>query len=177
MLLASMPRVDAIWANSLFQENLTAIETAEAHRAYCRHGSSHLLDVARVAWIINLENGLGLAQDVVYAAALLHDIGRAAEYSAGISHDAAGAEIARRILGTVVPEQRFSSAEVDAIVEAVRGHRADDARAVQSEASSMSSRLAAVIAEADHRSRPCFACAALATCYWAEEKKNMAVRV
>lgn len=172
-----MPRVDAIWANPLYQENLAAIEAAEAQRVYCRHGVSHLLDVARVAWIINLEDNHGLARDVVYAAALLHDIGRAAEYSAGISHDAAGAEIARRILGTVVPEQRFSSAEVDAIVEAVRGHRADGARAAQSEASSMPSRLAAVIAEADHRSRPCFACTALATCYWAEEKKNMAVRV
>ena len=176
-MLASMPRVDAIWANPLFQENLAAIEAAEAQRAYCRHGSSHLLDVARVAWIINLEDSFGLARDVVYAAALLHDIGRAAEYSEGISHDEAGAEIARRILGTVVLEQRFSSAEADAIVEAVRGHRADDVDAVPRELSSLSSRLVRVIAEADHRSRPCFACASRATCYWSEEKKNMAVRI
>ena len=176
-MLESMPRVDAIWANPLFQENLAAIEVAEAQRVYCRHGSSHLLDVARVAWIINLEDGLGLAQDVVYTAALLHDIGRAAEYFEGISHDAAGAEIARRILGTVVPEQRFSSAEVDAIVEAVRGHRADDSAAVSRARSSMPSRLVRVIAEADHRSRLCFACPARAICYWPEEKKNMAVRI
>lgn len=176
-MLASMPRVDAIWANPLFQENLAAIEAAETQRVYCRHGLSHLLDVARTAWIINLEGGFGLARDVVYAAALLHDIGRAAEYSEGISHDVAGVEIARRILGTVVAEQRFSSAEAEAIVKAVRGHRADDADAASCELSSLSSRLARVIAEADHRSRPCFACSACATCYWPEEKKNMAVRV
>ena len=126
---------------------------------------------------INLEGGFGLARDVVYAAALLHDIGRAAEYSKGISHDVAGVEIARRILGTVVAEQRFSSAEAEAIVKAVRGHRADGVDAVSCELSSLSSRLACVIAEADHRSRPCFACSACATCYWPEEKKNMAVRV
>lgn len=171
-----MPRVDAIWANPLFQENLAAIEAAEAQRVYCRHGLSHLLDVARTAWIINLGGGFGLARDVVYAAALLHDIGHAAEYSEGISHDVAGVEIARRILGTVVAEQRFSSAEAEAIVKAVRGHRAD-VDAVSCEFSSLSSRLACVIAEADHRSRPCFACSACATCYWPEEKKNMAVRV
>ncbi len=176
-MLASMPRVDAIWANPLFQENLATIEAAETQRVYCRHGLSHLLDVARTAWIINLEGGFGLARDVVYAAALLHDIGRAAEYSEGISHDVAGVEIARRILGTVVAEQRFSSAEAEAIVKAVRGHRADDVDPVSCELSSLSSRLACVIAEADHRSRPCFACSACATCYWPEEKKNMAVRV
>ena len=107
-MLASMPRVDAIWANPLFQENLAAIEAAETQRVYCRHGLSHLLDVARTAWIINLEGGFGLARDVVYAAALLHDIGRAAEYSEGISHDVAGVEIARRILGTVVAVQSLS---------------------------------------------------------------------
>lgn len=63
-MLASMPRVDAIWANPLFQENLAAIEAAETQRVYCRHGLSHLLDVARTAWIINLEGGFGLARDV-----------------------------------------------------------------------------------------------------------------
>ena len=38
----------------------------------------HFLDVARLAWIAGLEQGLGLDKEIVYAAALLHDIGKQA---------------------------------------------------------------------------------------------------
>ena len=95
----------------LFQENLAAIEAAEAQRVYYRHGLSHLLDVRVRRGLLTSKAALASRGCWVYAAALLHDIGRAAEYSEGISHDVAGVEIARRILGTVVAEQRFSSAE------------------------------------------------------------------
>ena len=178
-LLASMPRVDAIWANPLFQEK------PSCHRS---DGDAARLLQARFvpsvgcgAYGVDYQPRRRLSRSRAgrwsTPPALLHDIGRAAEYSEGISHDVAGVEIACRILGTVVAEQRFSSAEAEAIVKAVRGHRADDVDAASCELSSLSSRLACVIAEADHRSRPCFACSACATCYWPEEKKNMAVRV
>lgn len=41
---------------------------------------SHLLDVARIAYIRNLEKGYGFRKDVIYAAAVLHDIGKALQY-------------------------------------------------------------------------------------------------
>ncbi len=43
---------------------------------YCRHGLEHLLDVARISYIQVLEDGLDYDENVLYAAALLHDIGK-----------------------------------------------------------------------------------------------------
>ena len=71
-----MERMAAIAESELFTRCLAGIEAAEADRVFCRHGLPHLLDVARIAWILNLERGCGLHRDVVYAAALLHDIGK-----------------------------------------------------------------------------------------------------
>ena len=71
-----MERIAAIAESELFTRCLAGIEAAEVDRVFCRHGLPHLLDVARIAWILNLERGCGLRRDVVYAAALLHDIGK-----------------------------------------------------------------------------------------------------
>ena len=67
-------------------------------RVFCLHGIEHSLDVARIGYIKNLEQGLSFRQDVIYAMALLHDIGRCEEYASGKSHHEAGAELARPIL-------------------------------------------------------------------------------
>ena len=93
-----MERMAAIAESELFTRCLAGIEAAEADRVFCRHGLPHLLDVARIAWILNLERGCGLHRDVVYAAALLHDIGRAAQYQTGEPHDEAGTRIAAEVL-------------------------------------------------------------------------------
>ena len=67
-------------------------------RIFCRHTPEHFLDVARLMYIYSLENKLNLSREIIYATALLHDIGRAQQYLSGISHDIAGAEIAGKIL-------------------------------------------------------------------------------
>ncbi len=188
-----MERVDAILGHPLYCRELAVIEEAECDRRFCRHGLTHLLDVARVAWILVLEEELELERDLVYAAALLHDIGRGMQYSRGVSHDVAGVEIAREILGTVEPDRRFSSSERCAILAAVRGHRgasdelepacagADRAGASRADAVhadvDRAADLARVIRTADHASRACFACAARGECYWPDEKKNLTLRV
>ena len=51
---------------------------------------SHLLDVARIAYIRNLEKGYGFRKDVIYAAAVLHDIGKALQYEEKVPHEIAG---------------------------------------------------------------------------------------
>ena len=79
-----MPRVDAIWASALYQKNLNLLVELERDRVYCRHGLEHLLDVARIMWIRCLDEGLELDRELVYAAALLHDIGKAEQYVRGI---------------------------------------------------------------------------------------------
>lgn len=178
-----MERVDAILAHPVFCRELAAIEEAERDRRFCRHGLAHLLDVARVAWILVLEEGLEFERDLVYAAALLHDIGRGMQYSRGVSHDVAGVEIAREILGTVEPDRRFSSSEQCAILAAVRGHRGASGRGepacVDADCTEAdhSAALARVIRVADHASRACFACPARGECYWPDEKKNLTLRI
>ena len=87
-------RYNRIVRNEEFNRLLDEIEALEADRIYCRHGLEHLLDVARISYIQVLEDGLDYNKNILYAAALLHDIGRAAEYRGAGSHGEAGALIA-----------------------------------------------------------------------------------
>lgn len=175
--MVDVPRVQAIWDNDAFQCALRDIKVAEAEREFCRHGIHHLLDVARVAWMLNLERGLGLEREVVYAAALLHDIGRSAQYATGEPHDEAGVRMARDILDALSGDLAFSEEETAEILKAVAGHRGSEDEGMPSDSLEQDRSLAALIYEADHRSRPCFACPAREACYWQDEKKNLSIRV
>lgn len=165
-----MPRVDAIWRHPVYREQLIRIEKLECDRRFCRHDLMHLLDVARIMWIAAWEEGLtaGLSRDVVYATALLHDIGRAAQYEMEEPHDIAGVRIAREIMGTVDDGCAFSDAEQELIVDAIGAHRGGAKPATT---------LARLLYRADKLSRPCFACAARPECNWPEEKQNHAICV
>lgn len=173
---SALDRVQAIWDSPAYQEHLARIERAEEQRVYCRHGVCHALDVARIAWILNLERACGLDRELIYAAALLHDIGRSAQYGAGEPHDEAGERIAAAILDGFDERLRFRAVECDAILAAVRGHRgAPTSGSEHSEGDSQA--LVALICEADNRSRPCYACAAREDCYWPDERKNLSVDI
>ena len=167
-----MPRVDAVAAHPLFRAELAVIEAAEAERAFCRHGLSHLLDVARLAWIRALEEGLALDRELVYVAALLHDIGRAEQYRVGTPHDMAGERVAAEILGTLEDGDGFSGAERELVLAAVRGHRSHGGTA-----DGGAFDLPGLIVWADHASRPCFACPAADACYWPAEKRNLNLEI
>ena len=143
--------------------NLQALAGLERDRPFCRHGIAHLLDVARLAWIDNLEQGLGFDRELVYAAALLHDVGKAVQYTNGTPHEVAGEKIASSILATLPEEASFTTVQVRQILTAVRGHRHLRADATP---------LERLIYTADKRSRSCFACAAADRCNWAPERRN-----
>lgn len=182
----SSPRVDAVWRHPVYRRLLASLQRAEAAREFCRHDLQHVLDVARVCWIMLLEDGeareLGISRDVVYAAALLHDIGRAVEYETGESHDVAGTRIAAEILGTVEPDSRFSPDECSQILTAIachRTHTGSTGAAVDLSGASADARaraLAASLRRADKAVRACFACPARPRCNWPDEKKNLAIR-
>ena len=106
-----MRRVHAIEESFAFRGHMRRIEDAEQTREFCKHGMTHLLDVARIAWIFNLERGLGFDREVVYAAALLHDLGRSEQYATGEDHDVAGARIAADILDSLPDGLRFDADE------------------------------------------------------------------
>ena len=93
-----MERVNAICRHKLWRESVDEIARLEQDRAFCRHDRAHFLDVARLAYIENLEQGLGVDKELIYAAALLHDIGRHLQYTQNIPHDEAGAQLAEIIM-------------------------------------------------------------------------------
>ena len=159
-----MKRVDAILRHPLFEEKLRLLDELEAERAFCHLDLTHLLDVARLMWIDVLERGLDLERDVVYAAALLHDLGRAEQIESGIPHEDAGAMLAERIL----PDAGFSAEEMDAVIAAIRCHRGSapaDAREMLGE----------ILYRADKACRTCWRCEARGACNWPEERKNAGI--
>ncbi len=154
----SMKRVDKIFAHPLYQSILREIEKSEKDRIYCLHNFSHAMDTARIAYILALEEGIKIRKDVIYAAALLHDLGRAAQYKSGKSHEEEGVRLAKAIL----PMCGFSKKEEDEIIDAIHSHREDTGDG-----------LASVLQRGDKLSRMCFMCKSISSCKWKEEELNM----
>ena len=73
-----MQRVNLIFRNKTYQLLLRNLDDMEKDRFFCRHTIEHFLDTARIMYIISLEEKLLLPKDIIYAAALLHDIGKPA---------------------------------------------------------------------------------------------------
>ena len=159
-----MERIDRILRNPSFWEHVADNRAAEAGRCFCRHDMEHFLAVARIGQILNLEENLGISKELIYAAALLHDLGRHRQYLEGIPHEVAGAEIARGIL----PQCGFEPWETEVIVDAIARHRDSDGSA--------GSDLGGLLYRADKLSRPCFCCEVSGECNWKPEKKNQSIR-
>lgn len=87
-------RLEAIRNHPLYQSSLRRLSDLERSRIFCRHGMEHLLDTARIAYIKSLERALPLSRDLIYAAALLHDIGKWEQYENGTPHELSSARIA-----------------------------------------------------------------------------------
>ena len=160
-----MKRVSNILCHPEFKNSMSAIRTLEKERIFCRHGIEHLLDVARIAYIVNLEEGCGIFKDVIYAAGLLHDVGKYLQYTQKIPHEISSAEIGRKIL----EDAGYTSDECDAICTAILNHRSSDA--LEKDV------LSRILYQADKLSRACYACEASSECNWSEEKKTPGVIV
>jgi uncharacterized protein len=95
------------------------ITIEEARQYYQGHESSH--DFDHVLRVLALAERIARAEggdlEVVRAAALLHDIGRAEEEATGEDHATVGAARAREILAGHPPEK------VEAVVVAIASHR------------------------------------------------------
>lgn len=158
-----MKRVQAVWEHPLYQQNLKDLTRLEADRVFCRHTPEHFLDVARLAYIFALERKLNCSRELIYCTALLHDIGRAEQYTTGTPHDEAGVRIAE----TILSDLDFSSEEKESILSAIEEHRSSGKE---------TSILSQLICEADKKSRNCFLCEAEPQCYWSPQKKNMTIQ-
>ncbi|MDO4305817.1 MAG: HD domain-containing protein [Eubacteriales bacterium] len=162
MEIRNMERIRHIQRHPLFQELWKKLQDAEKDRIFCRHTMEHFLDVARLMYIYSLEDGEKIRKDVIYAAALLHDIGRYEQIVSGTPHDIASAGIAEGIM----KDSGFTADEIHIVQNAILGHRKKDSLTSED-------RLTAYLYRADKKSRNCFACPAEAACDWPKEKKNL----
>lgn len=156
-----MERIDKICSHGFWRSCTEKISELEKDRIFCLHDTSHFLDVARLAYIENLERNLNISKELIYAAALLHDIGRHLEYTENIPHDKASAMIA----GNILKDCGFDTQEQSIIVTAIAQHRTAEAAGKDD--------LAGLIYRADKKSRPCLFCKAEKICNWSIQKKNL----
>ena len=153
-----MERVDAILQHPQFRASLERTAELEKVRVFCGHGMDHLIDTARIAYMLSLEAGEGADKELIYAAALLHDIGRWRQYEDCTPHERESA----RIAGEILPECGFGEPETALILDAILSHRTHDGA---------KSGFARSLYRADKLSRRCYECAARNECDW--EIKNI----
>lgn len=175
-----MSRAGAVIEHPLFRERLSELEELEKDRIYCRHGFGHLLDAARLAYIFALERGYDIDKDLIYATALLHDIGRSTQYKKGIPHAEAGVEPALRVL----LDCGFTETEAAMALLAIASHSDESRTCVeavqallpgQEYDSEIAGRLQEIIYDGDKLSRDCFRCKAEKECKWDENMKKKTI--
>ena len=183
-----MERVNRILKHKLYLEYIQRIKTWEQDRIFCKHDMVHFLDVCRLAEIEWLELRLQeieekqrgnsnalyskrmdakcslVSRELIYAAGLLHDIGRWQEYENGIRHEMASSKLAYEIL----EESGFGEEEIKEIILAISNHR----NSVIKEEYSLSG----FLYRADKKCRACFCCEAEGECDWSVLKKNLVLK-
>lgn len=155
-----MERIQQIINHPLYKEYLSKIKEWEKDRKFCKHDYVHFLNVARIAMILKLKEDLTVSEEYIYAAALLHDIGRHIQYETGEDHAKASGRLAPEIL----KDTGFSEKEKDVIIDAIVSHRNE---AVKDEKS-----LRGILYRADKLSRECYFCEVEGLCDWKDGKKN-----
>lgn len=178
-----MKRINQLLHHPVFTGHLDRLAQLEKDRIYCCHGLSHLLDTARIACLLQYQKGnvppkeSAFPVEIIYAAALLHDIGRVLQYEQGLPHETAGLAAAKQILTDCC----FTAHEQALILDVIQFHRkATKSSAVPSSAKTddyptETDSLRQLLHTADKLSRNCFACPAADTCYWPEDKKNQGI--
>lgn len=139
-----MNRVNCILKDNDFKIYQAKNQEREINRVFCHHDMNHLLDVCRVAWILNLEENLGISKEIIYAAGLLHDIGRWQEYDTGKDH----AEVSSELATPILQRCGFKDTECEEIIDAIANHRNKEHK----------NNLNRIIYRSDKISRPCFCC-------------------
>lgn len=159
--MEQMRRVWNLISHPLYKEYLQKIQEEERDRRFCRHDFAHFLDVARLAYIFKLERGCQVSKELIYGAAVLHDIGKWQQYRKGVPHEIASSRLAEELL----LDAGFLEEERKQIQTAIFHHRKGDGMG----------ELDILLYEADKISRNCYTCPVKEACNWAEEQKNQKV--
>lgn len=154
-----MQRIQEIIKHPLFLMHMEKNAESEKDRQFCRHDLSHALDVARISQLRNVEEGLLLEKELLYAAALLHDITKWQQYADKSPHNETAIAPATKIL----QETGFTKEEIDNICYAIYHHR---------KGTGEDNLYARLLFWADKRARACFFCEMGETCHRAQDLKN-----
>ncbi|TCO74395.1 HD domain-containing protein [Marinisporobacter balticus] len=146
-----MERINKILIHLKYIDYLNRNFESEKTRVFCHHDLRHAIDVSRVAYILALEENLNIKKDLIYAAGLLHDIGRWQEYLTGMDHALISAQFAPEILKSC----GFTPSEENIICCAIRNHRKERAQNMS---------LDRILYRSDKLSRPCNECLAIHQC-------------
>lgn len=157
-----MKRLNKLIFGGEYRKYMDIIKEAEKDRVFCVHDMQHFLDVSRILYIYCLEKGIKADKELIYAAGLLHDIGRAWQYERGEKHSEASVKIASELM----PKYGFTAAETEFVCTLISKHGDKNAGG-----------MAALMYKADKKARLCFECRAKAECNWSEEKKNSEVEI
>ncbi|WP_138160333.1 HD domain-containing protein [Peptoniphilus catoniae] len=155
-----MKNTNIIFFDEAYQKFLDKLNLLERYRIFCKHNLDHFMAVGRIATILAYEEGLDLSRDLIYSAALLHDIGRVKEIEDGTPHNEASYEIAKDFLD----KTDFSLEEREIILSAILNHR-----------KGQGSKFDEIFYRADKLSRNCFTCPARDKCNWPDSKKNLEI--
>ncbi len=159
--------MEDLWTHPKHASYYRRLEELEKNRKYCKHDEQHFTEVYNVMKAINVQNACGYTDEILFACAYFHDIGRVVEYEEQISHNEASSVICREILLSL----GWKEAEIAEICEAILSHRnrkpVDEWLRLQADIKS----LADLLSYADQMSRCCFACDVRASCHWKEEEK------
>ena len=156
-------RLNRIILHETYRTCLRKTAEYEKDRLFCKHDMSHFLDVARIGMLLNIQESYGIEPELVYAAALLHDIGRWKQYETGADHAQESAKLAPPILEACA----FTREEQECILSAIATHRDASVRDQKN--------LNGLLYRADKSSRPCFFCEQEKACNWKEGKKNLSL--
>jgi uncharacterized protein len=158
-----MKNTNIIFSSDNYKNYLERLVYLERNREFCRHNLEHFIAVARICTILCYENNIEPDRDLIYSAALLHDLGRVKEIEEGISHEIASAELALDFL----KDTDFSEEEKDKIISLIKNHR---------NKKNEDKSLEKMFYMADKLSRNCHSCPATDKCNWSDEKKNLTIK-
>ena len=155
-----------ILENRDYKYYLEQINEVEKDRIYCRHGLDHYLAVAKISMLLARECEIDVDEDIVYGAALLHDLGR---YDIEAkNHEDVSCQLAEKIL----PDCGYEPVKIRVIVDLINSHRGRYfISEIQHLRKTKQLDLNACFRIADQISRKCFECQAVDTCKWKEEEK------
>ncbi len=123
-----MERINKILNNSKFKTILADLKKIEKDRVFCKHTMEHFISTARICYMLFLEDNVrknlveelkSINKDIIYAAGILHDIGRLEQYKSGKDHALVGAEMSKDIL----IDAGYNTKEIKIITDAIKEHR------------------------------------------------------